>query len=133
MPVAQDHLAAIRTSAGAVLRRHGFRADSKRMWRRGDDVEGWMVVAWQGDKWNTKTQASLNVAVWPPGTREHLGELWGSEVEPFVAVNAPVFGTGSDVAGDPTADTYAVVADMADDELAGLVRRAEGFAGAMVA
>ena len=32
----------------------GSGADSTRMWRRGDDVEGWLVVAWQGDKWNTK-------------------------------------------------------------------------------
>ena len=135
MPVAQDHLATIRKAVGAVLRRHGFRTDSKRTWRRGDDVEGWVVVAWQGDRWNTKAEAeaSLNVAVWPPGTREHYGELWGSEVDPFVAVNAPVLGTGGNVAGDPSADTYAVVADLADDELAEQVRRAEAFAEAMVA
>ena len=135
VPVAQDHLATIRKAVGAVLHRHGFRTDSPRLWRRGDDVEGWLVVAWQGDKWNTKTaaEASLSVAVWPPGTREHLGELRGREVEPFVAANAPVLGTGRKVTGDPTADTYPVAADMADDELAEQVRRAEAFAEVMVA
>jgi hypothetical protein len=132
VPVAQDHLATIRKAVGAVLRRHGFQPESKRTWHRGDDAEGWVVVAWQGDKWNTKAQAeaSLSVAVWPPGTREHLAEMLGRQVEPFVAANAPVLGTGRTVAGDPTAGSYPVVADMADEEVAEQVRRAEAFAEA---
>ena len=135
VPVAQDHLATIRKAVGVVLRRRGFRADAPRLWRRGDDGEGWLVADWQGDKWNTKTaaEASLSVAVWPPGTREHLSELCGRAVEPFVAANAPVLGTGRKVTGDPTADTYPVAADMTHDELAEQVRRAEAFAEVMVA
>ena len=115
--------------------RRGFRTVSKRNWARGGDVEGWVVVGWQGDKWNTKAQAeaSLSVAVWPPGTREHLEELRGTEVEPFMAANAPVLGTARQVTRDPAADTYTVVADMSDNELAVQVERAKAFAEAMVA
>ena len=135
MSLAQDHLATIRKAVGTVLRRRGFRTVSKRNWARGGDVEGWVVVGWQGDKWNTKAQAeaSLSVAVWPPGTREHLEELRGTEVEPFMAANAPVLGTARQVTRDPAADTYTVVADMSDNELAVQVERAKAFAEAMVA
>jgi hypothetical protein len=133
VPVAQDHVATIRKAAGAALRRRGFRTHDTRNWRRGDDVEGFVSVAWQGDKWNTKAQAeaSLNVAVWPAGTREHVSELRGLEVEPFVAANAPLLGTGPNVTGDPSAGTYSVVADMDDDEIDEQVRRAESCVEAM--
>jgi hypothetical protein len=135
LPVAQDHLATIRKGMGAVLRRHGFRVDSKRSWRRGDDEDGYVVVAWLGDRWNTKeaAEASVHAAVWPPGTREHLTRLWGSEVEPFVAVNAPVFGAGDAVVGDPSADTFAVTATTAEGEVAELVTRAQAYAETLVA
>ena len=63
---------------GVVLRRHGMRTDSQRTWRRGDDVMGWVVVVWEGGKWNTKAdaEASLTEAVRPSGTREHRWDCW---------------------------------------------------------
>ncbi len=135
MPVAQDHLATIRKAVAVVLRRHGLRAESKRSWCRGDDAEGWVVISWDGGKWNTKAEAeaSLTAAVWPPGTREHRSELCGRDVVPFVGGDVPLLGNGEKVAGDPFACTYDVVAVMSADEVAVQVRRAEAFGEAMVA
>ena len=132
---AQDQLAAIRTAVGAVLRRQGMRTRSKGTWCRGDDADGWVLVTLRGDKWNTKADAegSLFVAVWPPGTREHRSELAGVEVEPFVAVNAPLFAAAGTIVGDSSAGDYPVAADMTTVALTEQVSRAEGFAAAALA
>lgn len=128
MPVAQDHLAAIRTALLPVLRRRGFRVRSKREWVRGDDAGGWVVLTWWGDKWNTKqaAEASLTAAVWPPGTREHRSELLGVDVEAW-AGDGPV----SDV-GPGENDTYAVRAATTPQEVEALVSRALAHAERLV-
>lgn len=130
MPLAQDHLATIRKAIGTVLRRHGFRVESKRAWVRGDDDAGWVAVAWRGDKWNTQQMAaaSLDCSVWPPGTREHYSEVVGTDVPAFAAHSTPVAGDGKEIAGDPEADTFAVTAGMSDADLAASVARAEAYA-----
>lgn len=133
MPLAQDHLAAMRKAIGAVLRRHGFRVRSKREWTRGDDDSGWVVVAWRGDKWNTKqtAEAWLDVSVWPPGTREHHSRLLGTDVAAYAAHNSPVVGPGQEVVDRLGDGTFAVKAGASAEDLAALVARAETYADAL--
>ncbi|PKH42731.1 hypothetical protein SAMN05192575_103162 [Nocardioides alpinus] len=133
MTLAQDHLATIRKAIGGVLRPRGFRVASKRTWILGDDGSGWVVVAWQGDKWNTQqvAEASLEAAVWPAGTREHQSEVRGTDLPAHPWGGAPVEATGERVAGDRAADRFTVSADMSPEELAAESARARSYATAL--
>jgi hypothetical protein len=133
VPLAQDHLAAIRKAIGAELRPRGFRVRSQRTWVLGGDEAGWVVVAVMGDKWNTKqaAEASLVASVWPPGTREHHSELAGTEVTVHAWGGSPVMATGQRVGNDPGAGTFAVTAAMPADELAPLLARAQAHAATL--
>ena len=133
MTLAQDHLATLRKAVGAVLRPRGFRVDSKRTWVRGDDDSGWVVVAWQGDKWNTTqvAEAALLASVWPAGTREHQSDVRGTVIAAHPWGGSPVEATAERVAGGGASDTFRVRAAVSPDELASLVARAQSYATAL--
>lgn len=133
MLVAQDHLATIRKAVGAVLRRHGFRVRSKREWVRGDDKTGWVVVAWWGDKWNTKkaAEATLTATVWPAGTREHRSEVFATEIEAW-AGDGPVLSAGPPAANLAGPDTFAAKNTTSVEEVATLASAASAYAEELV-
>jgi len=131
--LAQDHLATLRKAIGAALRPRGFRVGSKRTWIRGDDESGWVAVAWQGDRWNSKqtAEASLLASVWPAGTREHESEVRGTDMPAHPWGGSPVEATSERVAGDGATGQFVVSAGMTPEEVDLLVQRAHSYATAL--
>lgn len=100
----------------------GFKVRSRKMWLRGNQERGWVVLTAGGSRHNKRTEGqwSIDVWAWPPGTWEWAtrrgGSRGGRPDSPF----GPLYAGPDRVLGfegDPRPDVVTLVAGMSDAEI----------------